>query len=318
MEKPRSTPAGRSLIESALAFKTVTIDTAGILSKHQNKVGQHAREVLSGGAFIDLIAIPSGSGQIGSLPSEANRIPNEDDPHTVDFSAFYIAQYPITQAQWRAVAALPKVSCTLPSAPSEFIGLSRPVENVSWFEAVEFCDRLSQATRRCYRLPTESEWEYACRAGTISPFTYGQTLTREIANFCASAESSSSSETTDVGSYPYANAFGLEDMHGNVREWCLFDAWGALPDSDYRRPLRGGGWIDTMPACRAAFRLMAAAGSQDAYTGFRVVHHPSEQFIDSHSDARILNSQSLLNNSPNSTVHVHGNYTSIINTLDAE
>lgn len=215
------------------------------------------------------------------------------------------------QAQWRAVAALPKISRDLVPTPAKFVGLNTPVENVSWYDAIEFCQRLSIATQRYYRLPTEAEWEYACRAGSTEAFSYGESLVPEIANYCADeladeSASLSHKRTNATDAFPFANAFGLYDMHGNVREWCLFNAWQEPDVEEYRRPIRGGGWIDSMSACRSAFRLIGAASTQNAYTGFRVAYHPTESAASNAEGTRISNSQSLIVNSPNSTVIVQG------------
>ncbi|MFM6369487.1 MAG: formylglycine-generating enzyme family protein, partial [Dolichospermum sp.] len=101
----------------------------------------------------------------------------------VTIKPFCFGKYPITQAQWQAVAALPQVNQELKPNPSRFKGANRPVEQVSWHDAVEFCARLSNYTKRPYRLPSEAEWEYACRAGTTTPFHFGDTITTELANY---------------------------------------------------------------------------------------------------------------------------------------
>jgi formylglycine-generating enzyme required for sulfatase activity len=222
----------------------------------------------------------------------------EGPQHPVKVSAFWMGKYPITQAQWRAVAALPKINQDLNPDPANFKGDNRPVEQVSWNDAVEFCLRLSKQTGREYRLPSEAEWEYACRSGTTTPFHFGETLTTDLANyrgtdweyqsktFPGSYGSGPKGEyrqqTTDVGSFP-ANAFGLYDMHGNVWEWCL-DHWhqtyeGAPTDSrawlssddNASRLLRGGSWFFNPWYCRSANRLWGARDGSYDVIGFRVV-----------------------------------------------
>ena len=142
---------------------------------------------------------------------------------------FFLAKYPITQSQWRFIAQLPQVHRELDLDPSRFKGNDLPVESVSWYDAVEFCDRLSQYTGRPYTLPSEAEWEYACRAGTTSIFHFGETITTDLENYNgtetygAGVKGIYREETTVVGSFKVANAFGLYDMHGNVSEWCLDD-----------------------------------------------------------------------------------------------
>jgi formylglycine-generating enzyme required for sulfatase activity len=135
----------------------------------------------------------------------------------------------VTQAQWRAIASLPQVKKALELNPSRFKGDELPVEGVSWQDAIEFCARLSRYTKKNYRLPSEAEWEYACRAGTTTPFHFGETITSELANYDASVVYQEEpagkfrGKTTPVTTFSQ-NAFGLYDMHGNLWEWCL-DPW---------------------------------------------------------------------------------------------
>lgn len=169
-------------------------------------------EELENGVMLEMIKIPGGKFNMGSLPTEAGHGYEESPQHEATISGFALGKYPVTQAQWRAVAALPAVSRNLDPTPAYFQGINHPVEQISWLDAVEFCARLSKKTGRSYRLPTEAEWEYACRAGTSTPYYFGEILTQELANY-------NNSTTTPVGSFQ-ANAFGLHDMHGNVWECC--------------------------------------------------------------------------------------------------
>src|SRR5205823_2804995 len=105
---------------------------------------------------------------------------------------FYMSEFEVTQAQWRAVAKLPKVKVELPASPSKYEEPDKPVERVAWSEAVEFCERLSRKTGRVYRLPTEAEWEYGCRAGSVTPFAFGDAITPDLVNY--------------NGQYPYNQA----------------------------------------------------------------------------------------------------------------
>jgi formylglycine-generating enzyme required for sulfatase activity len=199
-----------------------------------------------------------------------------------------MGKFPLTQAQWRMVAGLPKINHDLNPEPSNFKGDNRPVEQVSWYEVVEFCDRVSQKTGHEYRLPSEAEWEHACRAGTTIPFHFGETINPNLVNYNGRSSSSSlqqgqyREQTTDVGSFP-PNAFGLYDMHGNVREWCL-DHWheshqGAPTDGsawmsdnkNSKRLIRSGSWFNFMRQCRSAYRYYASPDHRNDSIGFRVV-----------------------------------------------
>jgi formylglycine-generating enzyme required for sulfatase activity len=180
--------------------------------------------------------------------------------------------------------------------PSHFKGDDKlPVENVSWLDAVDFCRKLSQKTGRTYRLPSEAEWEYACRAGTTTPFAFGETITPEVVNYDGNfpyggaAKGEYRQKTTPVGAFP-PNRFGVYDMHGNVWEWCL-DEWvdnynGAPTDGSARgnihsrdeninRLLRGGSWNNNASNCRSANRNYNAASNRNNNIGFRVVWLPS-------------------------------------------
>ena len=198
------------------------------------------------------------------------------------------------------MATLPKVNRDLEPDPSEFKGSDRPVECVSWWDAVEFCDRLNrlfQKTGRQYRLPSEAEWEYACRAGTKTPFYFGETITTDLANYQGKDWTWESriypgnygkgpkgqyrEEAIAVGSFP-PNAFGLYDMHGNVWEWCA-DHWHenykSAPDDgsawisgdrNAHRLLRGGSWNYFPDYCRSASRDYYSPDVQYYCLGFRV------------------------------------------------
>jgi formylglycine-generating enzyme required for sulfatase activity len=204
-----------------------------------------------------------------------------------------MSQTPITQAQWQAIAATAKIDINLKTNPYRFKGDELPVERVNWYEATEFCKRLSRETKREYRLPSEAEWEYACRAGTKTPFHFGETITADLANYRGTKTYADEptgeyrQQTTPVGQFP-PNAFGLYDMHGNVWEWCA-DTWhgnyyGAPRDgsvwiengnnnySPYS-PLRGGSWYTYPRNCRSAYRdyYYSRRDYYCDFIGFRVV-----------------------------------------------
>jgi len=250
-------------------------------------------EVLSAsdGVNLKLLHIPPGRFLMGSPPEEEGRFDDEGPQHEVDLQEFFLAQTPITQAQWRAVAEWQRQEHedaelwpeTLDPDPVAgfaeagwFRGDQRPVVKVSWNDAMAFCQRLRLRTGKNYTLPSEAQWEYACRAGTTTPFAFGSVLSERHANVL-------SSETTEVGSFP-ANAWGLRDMHGNVWEWCA-DHWhsnyeGAPadgrpwldenPQEGKLRLLRGGSWFGEPHDCRSAYRGSDYPADLDHYVGFRV------------------------------------------------
>ncbi|MBW4427139.1 MAG: SUMF1/EgtB/PvdO family nonheme iron enzyme [Nostoc desertorum CM1-VF14] len=235
---------------------------------------------------LEIVLIPGGKFLMGSPEDEPERLNSESPQHTVTVQPFFMGKYPVTQSQWAVVATLKKVNIDLNPDPSHFKGANRPVEQVSWDDAIEFCARLSNKTGKTYRLPSEAEWEYACRAGTTTPFYFGETITTDLANYDGNytygAESKGEyrEQTTDVGKFS-PNPFGLFDMHGNICEWCQ-DAWhenykGAPTDDsawmsdDNERLLRGGSWDDFPGACRSAERDRFAHDNRNNDVGFRVV-----------------------------------------------
>ncbi|NES87080.1 MAG: formylglycine-generating enzyme family protein [Moorea sp. SIO2B7] len=255
------------------------------------------------GVPLEMILIPPGSFTMGAPESEEQSNGWERPQHNVSISLFFMGRYPITQAQWKAIAKLNPIGKELKLEPSQFEGDNRPVERVSWQDAIEFCARLSRHTGRNYRLPSEAEWEYACRANTTTPFHFGETISTDLANYDGNyvygrgEKGIYRKETTEVTKFKIANAFGLSDMHGNIWEWCL-DPWhknyeGApndgrvwdkgkeelyedilknidvllqLPSSHVRR---GGSWGLNPLACRSACR-----GFSNDRIGFRVVCVP--------------------------------------------
>jgi formylglycine-generating enzyme required for sulfatase activity len=250
---------------------------------------------LGEGVALTMVTIPAGSFWIGSPKREAERAENEGPQHEVTLGAFFMAQTPITQAQWRAVAGWQKLERDLEPDPSHFKGANRPVEQVNWFDAVEFCRRLSQRTGQRYGLPSEAQWEYACRAGSATPFHFGATLTPDLANYNGKyvygngPKGTYREQTVEVASFP-ANGWGLHDMHGNVREWCddhWHDSYNFAPGNDQPwlipaaaddepRLLRGGSWFNHPRNCRSACRIINHPDSRGNDFGFRVCCLPQD------------------------------------------
>ena len=248
--------------------------------------------VITNSIGMKLALIPPGSFVMGSPEGERGRFDHEGPQHEVEITRpFYLGVFAVTQEEFKRVMGM-NPSCFSPDGTGKetVAGLDTrrfPVENVSWNEAVEFCRTLSRLPEekrsgRTYRLPTEAEWEYACRAGTDTAFHYGNYL---LGNWGGGLlymrdESPFLGRTCPVGSYP-ANAFGLYDMHGNVREWCA--DWyeegyyrrsskkdPAGPKKGQSHVARGGSWFGIDEACRAASRLGFVPGTRSHDLGFRV------------------------------------------------
>jgi formylglycine-generating enzyme required for sulfatase activity len=221
-----------------------------------------------------MVKIPGGTFLMGSPDDDPNSCYDEHPQHLVTISSFYMSKTTITEEQWRFVASLPIKNRVLDKCPSKN-GDNYPVINVSWEEAIEFCARLSRITEKNYRLPSEAEWEYACRAGTTTDFFFGDTLSENQANFYLMGRENG---LMPVGQFP-PNAFGLYDMHGNVWEWCQ-DNWhsnynGAPIDGsawlsgNAGHIIRGGSWNCPPWYCRSAYCLNLDYLS--IINGFRVV-----------------------------------------------
>ncbi|KYC43312.1 hypothetical protein WA1_14605 [Scytonema hofmannii PCC 7110] len=266
---------------SAFNFKFVTVNPRGEILIEEIKKAQYFAENLGKDITLDMVYIPGGTFTMGASENEERSRDSERPQHQVTIKPFFMGKYPVTQAQWKAVAALPKVERDLKPDPSRFKGDNRPVECVSWFDAVEFCARLSKYSEQEYRLPSEAEWEYACRAGTTTPFHFGETITTDLTNYDGTDDKDGKwkgsygqgplgeyrQETTKVGIFP-ANAFGLHDMHGNIWQWCADDwhesyesapsdgsVWAKKENNDNQRKLlRGGSWSDNPGYCRSAYR----------------------------------------------------------------
>ena len=235
-----------------------------------------------GGVTMELVLIPAGEFMMGSPANEAKRGSDESQHRVRITRAFYMGKYEVTQAEYQVVMG---------TNPSKFKGASNPVEQVSWNDSTEFCRKLSERSGKQVRLPTEAEWEYACRAGTTTPFHYGSSLGSDQANFDGNfpdggaARGTYREKTTPVGSFQ-ANAWGLHDMHGNVWEWCgdWYDEgyYGKSPGQNPTGPtsggyrvLRGGAWSNFGLSCRSALRSGLIPSDRNDHIGFRVVAFPS-------------------------------------------
>ena len=280
-----------SLRLHSFAFESVTVNEQGKIVQYKLGEAQQWEEDLGNGVVLETVSIPGASFLMSSPREEEMRSDSESPQHRVEVSPFLMGKYPITQSQYYAV---------MRNNPSDFKenGAHRPVEKVSWNDAIAFCQKLSQKTKRTYRLPSEAEWEYACRAGTTTPFHLGKIISTDLANYrgtdCeyngkiypgnygSGSKGEYREETTPVGQFP-PNAFGLFDMHGNVWEWCADywhsnyqgaptngNAWIAGGDSDCRL-LRGGSWYDVPRNCRSANRSWNTPDLCSRVIGFRVV-----------------------------------------------
>lgn len=246
---------------STFSFEVIRVNLRGQELNRRSGQANYFREKLAGGIFLDMVSIPSGMFQMDAAKGRAQN--TERPQHRVTIEPIFMSKYAVTQAQWRAITQLPKINRDLEPEPSDFKGDNRPVECVSWDDAIEFCDRLNRKTGKQYRLPSEAEWEYACRAGTTTPFHFGQTITPDLANYDGNyiytfeRKGIYRKSTVEVGSLP-PNAFGLYEMHGNVWEWCA-DLWhnnyqNARTRSDQindLRVLRGGSWFNSPASCRS-------------------------------------------------------------------
>ncbi len=263
-------------------FEIVTINAKGNIIDTQSSSAKYFTEYLGNGTSLEMIEIPSGEFFMGSPTGEEGQDDDESPQHKVNIKSFFIGKFVITQSQYQEIMG---------KNPSHFPGEMRPVERISWYDANEFCQKLTEKTGRTYRLPSEAEWEYACRARTSSPFYFGETITTNLANYDGNStyangpKSKYRQETTEVGSFP-PNAFGLYDMHGNIWEWCedtrheryhgapnTGSAWVESDgDNDNRsRVLRGGSWYINPVFCRSAYRFDRSPASMEYDVGFRVV-----------------------------------------------
>lgn len=301
----------------SFSFETVRVNRQGkIIEKIPGQARFYPQD-LGQGVRLDMVQIPGGTFLMGTEEAEIERLckkyerewfRRESPQHSVQVSSFFLGKTPVTQDQWRTVVMqVGTIVRDLDPDPSNFKGGNRPVECVSWYDAVEWCARLSKLTGKEYRLPSEAEWEYASRGGTRTPFAFGEAITTDLANYdgnytvAEEAKGQYREETTPVASFP-PNGFGLYDLHGNVWEWCFdpfHDNYQAAPrdgsvwdetikenenlyqnplanlkvllkESDKTYVLRGGSWGNPPIYCRSALRYDYARGFLFNFRGFRV------------------------------------------------
>ncbi len=269
-----------------LQFTSVKLNDRGDIIDTPKARAQVFQEELGNGIFLNMVEIPAGEFVMGASPDEENRTEQEQPQHHVKVPQFYFGQTQVTQAQWAAL---------FPRTPVGARGNDRlPVHSINWLDAIAFCEQLSQKTGHRYRLPTEAEWEYACRAHTTTTFAYGDTMLPSVANYNGehpykrAPRGEFRQQVTPVANFP-PNLFGLYDMHGNLWEWCL-DEWfdnyvGAPTDGSARgnrnlrdgnrlRVVRGGSWFSYAHSCRVAARTgLFGLFRHDNY-GLRVVCDP--------------------------------------------
>ena len=222
---------------------------------------------------LEMLWVKHGAFMMGSPKSEAKRDEDEIQHQVTLTKGFYLGKYEVTQAEWERVMG---------NNPSRFKGADRPVENVSWSDAVEFCKKLTEMEKKAgrvpqgmsYQLPTEAQWEYACRAGTSTMYSWGDDINPKLANY----QDSGLSKTMAVGSYR-PNPWGFHDMHGNVWEWCA-DWFGDYPSGSVTNPIgpasgslrvfRGGSWYYDGAYLRSAMRNNNSPSARGNGIGFRV------------------------------------------------
>jgi formylglycine-generating enzyme len=263
--KPEEPPTGES---KAPAAELVKAPTEPVLTTAPVEGESFSIPKLN----FDMLWCNPGTFIMGSPAGEKDREEAETQ-HRVNLTkGFYLGKYEVTQVQWEKVMG---------SNPSYRKGAALPVENVSWDDAMEFCEKLTEVEKEAdrlpkgwtYTLPTEAQWEYACRAGTTTAYSFGDTITPKQANFVYNV-----GKTTQVGTYP-ANAWSFHDMHGNVWEWCS-DRYGAYPSGAVSDPLgpsdgsyrvvRGGSWSLNGRNMRSANRNGNSPVNRDTYLGFRL------------------------------------------------
>ncbi|HIA46990.1 MAG TPA: formylglycine-generating enzyme family protein [Candidatus Hydrogenedentes bacterium] len=263
-----------SLIFTGCSSSTDESDDGGA-ENEASAIGSHRTGEVREFDGMEFVWIPKGSFTMGSPNSEDKRKDNERQHKVTLTNGFWLGKYEVTQAEWKSVMG---------NSPSSFSGSNNPVEQVSWDDIQGYLSKKGSE----YRLPTEAEWEYACRAGTTTATHYGNSLSSSQANFYGNSPYGGASKgayrkkTTSVGSFK-PNAWGLYDMHGNVWEWCS-DWYGDYSSGSVTGPtgassgssrvLRGGSWYNSGYDCRSANRSSSTPGYRYNYIGIRIARTP--------------------------------------------
>ena len=284
-------------------FLLLLISVTGFVPRRTVRA-QDKSKTITNSIGMKLNFIPAGKFLMGSPATEKERDPEELQHEVAITRPFYMGVFEVTQGEYEKLMGKPKEGGKYnPWNRGAFFaqGPDYPMDQATWTQAVEYCKRLSalpaeKKAGRTYRLPTEAEWEYACRAGSKTVFHVGDALSSDKANFDGAYPYGKANKgpnvrkTTKVGSYP-PNAYGLYDMHGNVAEWCsdFYDpdyykkspkddpkgpAEGVMPTgfaNNFYHVVRGGCWLDEARACRAAYRFRLQPTEPYRLVGFRVV-----------------------------------------------
>jgi formylglycine-generating enzyme required for sulfatase activity/uncharacterized caspase-like protein len=271
----------------SIYFKTARVNARGETVETLSGEATTFVEDLGNGQTLEMVKIPSGTFWMGAAIAESGASEYEFPQREVRVGEFWMGRCVVTRSQYQALSTQPETGIL------QILSPNHPIESIFWTDAVAFCQQLSQRTGRAYRLPSAAEWEYACRAGTTTPFHFGKTITPDLANYNGSyaygegPRGKYRQKTTAVGSFA-PNLFGLYDMHGNVWEWCL-DGWpngnidlaadgSAWRLSGQKKCLRGGSWSYLPTSCRSAYRLDYPFHNRIDDIGFRVVCQVPQNF----------------------------------------
>lgn len=229
-------------------------------------LGQEDFKAITNSVGMKMVLLPDGEFTMGSVPGQSGRAHDEFAHEVIISKPFYMASTEVTQRQWKEIMGFENCN---------FKGDDLPVEKVSWKQAMEFCRKLSEKEGKVYSLPSEAQWEYACRAGSKESFS-GSSKLDDMGWYFENSD-----KTTHLVGTKKANSWGLCDMHGNVAEWCLDDYQIDYPEDKITDPIgaddgtykvfRGGAWSHFDRAARCAARSCAPAGYQLKYVGLRVI-----------------------------------------------